>query len=132
MIGYMPQQTCLSKGLTARELLTFFGRIYGIKSKKIEERIKFLMELVEISDVKKVIANESGGQQRRISFAVSLMHEPKIVFLDEPTVGLDPLLRMKIWDFLIEEAKLKRLTVIITTHYVEHAKEADCVSYFLI
>lgn len=129
MIGYMPQQMCLSKDLTTRELLTFFGRIYGMKNETIKQRIKFLMDLVVVGDGDKLISKFSGGEQRRISMAVTLMHEPKMIFLDEPTVGLDPLLREKLWNFLAVETKKKKLTVVITSHYIEHAKSANCVSF---
>lgn len=123
----MPQDMSLTKQLTTRELFYFFGRIYGMENKKIAQRLEFLIELVEIENIDATIEECSGGQQRRISFVISLLHNPEILFLDEPTVGLDPVLRMKIWEFLISSTREKQLTVVITTHYIEHANQADCV-----
>ncbi|EDX03852.1 GD22635 [Drosophila simulans] len=69
----------------------------------------------------------SGGQQRRLSFACAMIHDPELLILDEPTVGLDPMLREKIWDFLVETTRNSKLAVIITTHYIEEAKQANCI-----
>lgn len=126
-IGFMPQELSLSKRLTIRELFFFFGRIYGMEEKKIQERLDHLMDIVEMTNLDDTVENCSGGEQRRISFAISMIHEPKLILLDEPTVGLDPMLRFKVWNFLLEQTKAKNLTVVITTHYIEHAIHADCV-----
>jgi ABC-type multidrug transport system, ATPase component len=74
----------------------------------------------------------SGGQQRRVSFAVALMHDPELLILDEPTVGVDPLLRQSIWNHLVQITKDGNKTVIITTHYIEEARQAHCVSNFYV
>lgn len=126
-IGFMPQELSLSKRLTIRELFFFFGRIYGLKEKKIQARLDSLMDLVEMTNLDDTIENCSGGEQRRISFAISMIHEPNFLILDEPTVGLDSLLREKIWNYLITETAAKNLTVIVTTHYIEHAMHANRV-----
>lgn len=131
-IGYMPQELALVKEFTIKEIIFYFGRIYGLSSEIIENRFGFLSKLLELPDEDRYVDNCSGGQQRCISFAVSMVHEPELLILDEPTVGLDPLLREKIWKFLIELTKSGSSTVIITTHYIEEAAQADYVIKNLI
>lgn len=126
-IGYMPQEISLVAGLTVQESVYFFGTIGGLSSEKIRERFYFLSKLLELPDKDRLTRDCSGGQQRRISFAVSLVHEPEILILDEPTVGLDPLLREKIWDFLVDLSQSKKVTVLLTTHYIEEAGQATCI-----
>lgn len=95
----------------------------------LANRYKFLLQLLELPDGDRFVANCSGGEQRCISFAVSMVHEPELLILDEPTCGLDPLLREKIWKFLIELTKSGTSTVIITTHYIEEAAQAYHVTF---
>lgn len=78
--------------------------------------------------IPRYVGNCSGGQQRRVSFAAAMVHEPELLILDEPTVGLDPLLREKIWQYLVETTSTSKMAVIITTHYIEEAKQAGFVS----
>lgn len=94
---------------------------------RIRERYKLLKELLDLPFGSKHVGQCSGGQQRRVSFAAAMVHEPELLILDEPTVGLDPLLREKIWEFLVETTRTSKLAVIITTHYIEEAKQANCV-----
>jgi len=126
-VGYSPQEMALYTDLTVIETLQFYGRLHNMTSEEIQERIEWLLEFLELnSHGKKLIAKLSGGQQRRVSLAVALLHNPSVMILDEPTVGLDPLLRTRIWGHLKEISK-SGVTVIITTHYIEEARQADCV-----
>ncbi|GAB0099833.1 ABC transporter G family member 20 [Sergentomyia squamirostris] len=124
-IGYMPQEVALVDEFTIKETLFYFGRIYGMSEERIFERFKLLHELLELPDANRFIVNCSGGQQRRVSFAAAMVHEPELLILDEPTVGLDPILREKIWHFLVESTRRSKLAVIITTHYIEEANQAN-------
>lgn len=126
-IGYMPQESALITGFTVREMIWFYGTIFGLDKKKIDERFWFLRKLLELPDEDQMIQDCSGGQQRRISFALSLVHEPEVLILDEPTVGLDPLLRNKIWDYLVELTQSHHVTVLLSTHYIEEARQSTCV-----
>jgi ABC-type multidrug transport system ATPase subunit len=124
-VGYMPQEIALFPDFTIEETLTFFARLFGMKDKCIKDRIKFLLTFLELPDKKRLVGNLSGGQKRRVSLAVSLVHSPPLLILDEPTVGVDPVLRQTIWDYLVALTKDENLTVIITTHYIEEARAAN-------
>ena len=126
-IGYMPQEIALFPDFTIEETLIFFARLYGMKEKVIRERIRFLLSFLELPDKRRLVGNLSGGQKRRVSLAVSLVHAPPLLILDEPTVGVDPVLRQTIWKYLVELTKNENLTVIITTHYIEEARDANAV-----
>lgn len=128
-IGYMPQQIALIEEFTIQEVIYYFGRIYGMKDRQIKEKFNFLKKLLDLPPASRFVGDCSGGQQRRVSFAVAILHDPELLILDEPTVGLDPILRSEIWDFLIDRTIKSNLAVIITTHYIEEAKNANCVSY---
>ncbi|KAK6632857.1 hypothetical protein RUM43_012596 [Polyplax serrata] len=122
-IGYMPQDIALVGEFTVKGALEHFGWIFGMTDEEIEERFQFLSKLLDLPPAHKLIKNLSGGQQRRVSLAVVLVHDPQLLILDEPTVGLDPVLRQKIWDYLVQIADEKK-TIIITTHYIEEANQA--------
>jgi len=124
-IGYMPQEVALFPDFTIKETLTFFARLFGMEDVEIRERVKFLINFLQLPDKNRLVGNLSGGQRRRVSLAVSLVHSPPLLILDEPTVGVDPLLRQKIWDYLVTLTKETNLTVIITTHYIEEARAAN-------
>jgi ABC-type multidrug transport system ATPase subunit len=121
-IGYMPQQAALVEELKVREMIWFYGTIYGMSSDMIKDKIVFLCNLLELTDADKLVRDCSGGQKRRVSFAVSLIHDPELLILDEPTVGVDPMLRAKIWDYLQDITRTKNVTVLLSTHYTEEAK----------
>ncbi|XP_075149557.1 ABC transporter G family member 20 [Haematobia irritans] len=124
-IGYMPQEIALVEEMTVKETVYYFGRIYGMKDEKIREKFKILRDLLQLPPPTQLVKKCSGGQQRRVSFACAMIHDPELLILDEPTVGLDPMLREKIWDFLVETTRNSKLAVIITTHYIEEAKQAN-------
>ncbi|CAF1483882.1 unnamed protein product [Didymodactylos carnosus] len=129
LIGYMPQELALYRECTITEQLFFYGRLADMNKTKIKQRIKFLTHLLDLPYHNQMIMTLSGGQQRRISFAVALIHEPKLLILDEPTVGVDPVLRKKIWNHLIEITLKSDVTALLTTHYVEEARQATLVSF---
>ncbi|KAG5674743.1 hypothetical protein PVAND_004694 [Polypedilum vanderplanki] len=126
-VGYMPQEIALTEEFSIKETIYYFGRIYGMSTERIRERYKLLRDLLDLPTGSRQIGHCSGGQQRRVSFAAAMVHEPELLILDEPTVGLDPLLREKIWDFLVETTRTSKLAVIITTHYIEEARQANCI-----
>ncbi|MGO4497078.1 ABC transporter ATP-binding protein [Paenibacillus sp. 2RAB27] len=120
-IGYMAQSDALYTELTAQENLAFFAALYGLKGAKCKQRIQAVMELVDLSDhLKKQVSNYSGGMKRRLSLAISLLHEPSILILDEPTVGIDPVLRKSIWQELMN-LSLNGTTILLTTHVMDEA-----------
>ncbi|KAI9585374.1 hypothetical protein GQX74_001221 [Glossina fuscipes] len=125
-VGYMPQEIALVEEMSVRETIYYFGRIYGMTDERIYEKFKNLCSLLQLPPTGQLIKKCSGGQQRRVSFACALIHDPELLILDEPTVGLDPELREKIWEFLIETTRSNKLAVIITTHYIEEARQANC------
>ncbi|AEA47730.1 ATP-binding cassette domain-containing protein [Archaeoglobus veneficus] len=121
-IGIVFQEPTLDLELTAKENLDFHGRLYGMSKEERRKRIKEVLELVELEDRANVqVKKFSGGMQRRLEIARGLMHEPEILFLDEPTLGLDAQTRRKIWEY-IESLKRKGVTVVLTTHYIEEAE----------
>ena len=126
-VGYMPQEIALFPDFTIDETLIFFARLYGMKDKEFRPRIKFLLSFLDLPDKRRLVGNLSGGQKRRVSLAVSLIHSPPLLILDEPTVGVDPLLRQTIWQHLVHLTRTTNLTVIITTHYIEEARSANGV-----
>lgn len=126
-IGFMPQEISLVSEFTIREMIHLFGTIFGMKRDEIAQRLHFLSNLLDLPDNSRFIRDCSGGQQRRVSFALTLVHEPEILILDEPTVGVDPLLRSKIWDYLIDITSTKNVTVLLSTHYIEEARQSTCV-----
>ncbi|MDQ0887357.1 ABC-2 type transport system ATP-binding protein [Paenibacillus sp. V4I9] len=120
-IGYMAQSDALYAELTAQENLEFFASLYGLTGTKRNQRIHDVMELVDLgSHLKKQISNYSGGMKRRLSLAISLLHEPGILILDEPTVGIDPFLRKSIWQELTHLSK-QGTTILVTTHVMDEA-----------
>ncbi len=121
MIAVLPQETAVASGLNVYENMELMCGVYGFDKKKRTEKIAELTELIDLKDVlKKKAGKLSGGWQRRLSIAMALISEPKILFLDEPTLGLDVLARSDLWD-LIRSLKGKA-TIILTTHYMEEAE----------
>lgn len=123
VIGVSPQETAIAGHLTTKENLVLMGRVYGMSRNAAIKRAEQLMELMELEDRKEWTKRLSGGQQRRLSIAMALVSDPKILFLDEPTLGLDPHARKSVWNY-IERLKGEK-TILLTTHYLE---EADALS----
>ncbi len=121
-IGAAPQALAIYDELTAEENLGFFGRMYGLHGPKLKERIEWSLNLAGLGDRRKdVVSKFSGGMKRRLNIVCGLVHDPQIVFLDEPTVGVDPQSRNAIFDQIELLKKLNR-TIVYTTHYMEEAQ----------
>jgi ABC-2 type transport system ATP-binding protein len=122
MLGLVPQDLALYPTLSARDNLDFFGSIYGLKGTQLRERVDAMLALVQLENrAKEAVKNYSGGMKRRVNIAAGLLHEPKVLFLDEPTVGVDPQSRNAIFE-AVEELNHAGMTVIYTTHYMEEAQ----------
>jgi len=124
-IGIVFQEEVLDKDLTVEETLDFHGRIYALSKDERKERIEEMLELSELRDKRgEFVKNLSGGMKRRLEISRGLMTRPKILFLDEPTIGLDPQTRLRIWDY-IKNVNKEGTTIFLTTHYMD---EADTLS----
>ncbi len=124
-IGYMAQSDALYNELTARQNLQFFASLYGLSGVRRNERIDAVLRVVDLLDHKdKTVAAYSGGMKRRLSLAISLLHEPELLILDEPTVGIDPVLRQSIWQELLA-LRDQGTTIILTTHVMDEADKCD-------
>lgn len=124
-IGYMAQSDALYDDLSALDNVLFFGELYGIKGKAAKERAIEVLKLVNLDkDFNKLVKNYSGGMKRRLSLAIALLHNPKLLILDEPTVGIDPILRKKFWDEF-DRIKNSGRTIIVTTHVMDEAYKCD-------
>jgi len=128
-IGYMTQHKALYPDLTVQENMEFYAGLYGLKKQRREERLEELLEMVDLSEHRGRLAGAlSGGMYQRLSLACTLIHEPRLLLLDEPTVGVDPRLRQTFWEYfgrLTEEGK----TVLITTHLMDEAEKCQRVGY---
>jgi ABC-2 type transport system ATP-binding protein len=121
-LGLVPQDLALYPTLSARQNLTFFGQIYGLKGKQLSNRVKGVLEMIGLTDkADKAIETYSGGMKRRVNIGAGLLHKPDILFLDEPTVGVDPQSRNAIFEN-VEALNREGMTVIYTTHYMEEAQ----------
>jgi ABC-2 type transport system ATP-binding protein len=127
-IGYMSQKFSLYEDLRVYENIRFYAGIYGLKRKYIRERTEQLLETLGLQDVRnKLIAELPLGWRQKLAFSVAIFHRPRIVFLDEPTGGVDPITRRQFWD-LIYQASHGGITVFVTTHYMDEAEYCDRVS----
>lgn len=124
-IGYMAQAAALYTTLTAQENLIFFGKLYGLSGTALKDRISYVSEIVDLkNDLNKTVKEYSGGMLQRLSLAVSLISDPKVLILDEPTVGIDPLLRVKIWKEL-KILSANGTTILLTTHVMDEANKCN-------
>lgn len=124
-IGYMAQSDALYMELTAKHNLEFFGSLYGLSGARLKQRIEAVMQIVNLEqDLNKTVTHYSGGMKRRLSLATALLHEPKLLILDEPTVGIDPVLRQSIWREL-SRIRDAGTTILVTTHVMDEADKCD-------
>lgn len=123
-IGIVFQDMSLDDRLTAKENLELHARLYGVPKSEREKRINEVLELAELKDRENsIVKTFSGGMKRRLELARGLIHHPRVLFLDEPTLGLDPQTRKHIWDYILKLKKEKAITIMLTTHYMEEADE---------
>ena len=128
-IGYMPQETGIYLNLTVEQNMKFYGRIFHLSNEKTEEKIVELLNFVDLSEWRhEMVENLSGGMKHRVSLACTLIHEPELLFLDEPTVGVDPELRVSFWDYF-QQLKEKGVTILLTTHYMDEARRCDRIGF---
>lgn len=128
-IGFMAQSDALYGELTGKENIAFFAALSGLKGKIKKERIEYVMNLVNLSEhASKRAGDYSGGMKRRLSLAISMLHEPQILVLDEPTVGIDPILRQSIWEEL-ENIRRTGTTIVVTTHVMDEAEKCDRIGF---
>ncbi|ERI95096.1 daunorubicin resistance ABC transporter, ATP-binding protein [Clostridiales bacterium oral taxon 876 str. F0540] len=128
-IGIVFQESTLDSKLTVEENLKFHCEFYKVPKDDIKKRIDFVLDLVDLNDWRKAPVNSlSGGMKRRVEIARGLVHYPKVLFLDEPTTGLDPQTRANIWDYIYKLQKQENITIFLTTHYMDEAEICDKVA----
>jgi ABC-2 type transport system ATP-binding protein len=128
-IGLVFQETTLDDYLTAHRNLLFHGELYGVDSSILQDRIKQVMEMVGLWDRRdSSVATFSGGMKRRLEIARGLVHAPNVLFLDEPTIGLDPQTRSSIWSYIQELKREHEITIFLTTHYMDEAENCDRIA----
>lgn len=128
-IGYMAQSDALYTALTGKENLMFFASLFKLDKTEKQKRIAYTAELVNLNaDLNKRVSTYSGGMKRRLSLAIALIQNPKVLILDEPTVGIDPELRLSIWNELLRLKNEEGKTIIVTTHVMDEAEKCDYIA----
>ncbi len=123
VLGVVPQEIALYEDLTARENLTFWGKMYGLRGSALRQRVKEVLQIIGLEDrADGHVEKFSGGMKRRVNIGVALLHKPRVIYMDEPTVGIDPQSRRNILDSVVA-LKQQGMTVLYTTHYMEEAQE---------
>lgn len=123
VLGVVPQEIALYEDLTARENLTFWGKMYGLRGAALRARVDEVLDVIGLQDrAKERVGKYSGGMKRRVNIGVALLHKPKVIYMDEPTVGIDPQSRRNILDSVVA-LKDQGMTVLYTTHYMEESQE---------
>jgi len=131
-LGYMSQKFSLYLDLTVRENLEFFGSIYGLSGSRVSVRTRELADRLRFQPIlEELTENLSTGQRQRVALAAALLHEPELLFLDEPTGGVDPKGRRLFWDLIYELAAARGMTVLVTTHYMDEAEQCDRLAFIL-
>lgn len=128
-IGHMPQDTALYLGITVHQNMEFFGEIFGLSNGKIRAREAELLKFIDLEAWRdELVQNLSGGMKHRVSLICTLIHEPKLLFLDEPTVGVDPELRESFWSYF-HKLRDSGVTILLTTHYMDEARHCDRIGF---
>ncbi len=128
-IGYMSQKFSLYEDLTVEENLDFYGGVYGLSNDKLESKKKEILKMADLEGKENMIAsNLSGGWKQRLALGCAIIHDPKILFLDEPTGGVDPIARRKFWDIIYNLSE-QGVTVLVTTHYMDEAEHCNTIGF---
>jgi ABC-2 type transport system ATP-binding protein len=131
-LGYMSQKFSLYLDLTVEENLRFFGSVYGLRAAALTDRIDALADRLQFQTVRPMLTEGlSTGLRQRVALAAALLHEPELLFLDEPTGGVDPIGRRMFWDLIYELAADRGMTVLVTTHYMDEAEQCDRLAFIL-